>query len=258
MPPKKAAAAVSSTSRLYVVVVNNTVDSIYATEEAANAHAESIKRNSPAPVVTRVDAHELKGGSINLNAQLTNVVTEGKEDKAEAEAPKAKTKVTKKAKEDKEGEAEVPKAKAKASKKTKGDNDDAATTSTAKAKTLPENSKAKTIEATLPDNIKALLAGSGSALAGLAIVVTGVPPTIGRQNAERLVMSYGGKLAKSLSKNTSYVVVGRDAGLKKLEQISELGLATLDEDALIAMLEGGAVKRGAEDEEKPDVKKAKK
>jgi BRCT domain type II-containing protein len=258
MPPKKAAAAVSSTSKVHAVVVNNTVDSIFATEEAANAHADSIKRNSPAPVVTRVDAHELKGGSITLNTPLTKVVTESKEDKAEGEAPKAKSKATKKEKEEKEGEAEAPKAKTKATKKAKGENDEAGTTSTAKTKTLPENSKAKAIEATLPENIKALLAGSGSALAGLTIVVTGVPPKIGRQNAERLVMNYGGKLTKSLSKNTSYVVVGRDAGAKKLEQISELGLATLDEDALIAMLEGGAVKRGAEDEEKPDVKKAKK
>jgi BRCT domain type II-containing protein len=67
----------------------------------------------------------------------------------------------------------------------------------------------------LPDNVKALLAGSGSALKGKTVVVTGVPPTIGRKTAETLVQQYGGKLTKSLSKNTNYVVIGGDAGPKK-------------------------------------------
>ena len=67
----------------------------------------------------------------------------------------------------------------------------------------------------LPDNIKELLSGSGSVLSGYTVVVTGIPPTIGRKNAEKLVEAYGGKLTKSLSKNTGYVVVANDAGPKK-------------------------------------------
>ena len=84
-------------------------------------------------------------------------------------------------------------------------------------------------------------------------VVTGVPPTLQRKHAEQLVMNYGGKLVKSVSKNTSFVVLGNDAGPKKLEQIEELGIETLDEDAFVALLEtGGGVKRPADDNgEKP-------
>jgi len=76
-------------------------------------------------------------------------------------------------------------------------------------------------------------------------------------------MNYGGKLAKSISKNTTFVVVGNEAGPKKLEQISDLGLQTYDEDEFIELLEAGGsgTKRApAEDQdEKPaKAKKAKK
>jgi hypothetical protein len=78
---------------------------------------------------------------------------------------------------------------------------------------------------------------------------------LGRKSAEKLVTAYGGKLSKSLSKNTSYDMVGNDAGPKKLEQIDELGIETLNESGLIKMLErsgvgngdgGERMKRGAE------------
>jgi BRCT domain type II-containing protein len=85
--------------------------------------------------------------------------------------------------------------------------------------------------------------------------------SLGRKNAEKLVVNYGGKLTKSLSKNTSLVVVGNDAGPTKLEKIEELGIETLDENAFIALLEagGGGTKRAAHDEEeKPKAKKVKK
>jgi BRCT domain type II-containing protein len=87
------------------------------------------------------------------------------------------------------------------------------------------------------------------------------PSSLGRKNAEKLVTNYGGKLTKSLSKNTGLVVVGNDAGPTKLEKISELGLETVDEDAFVKLLEagGGGAKRAADDDEKPaKMKKAKK
>jgi BRCT domain type II-containing protein len=111
----------------------------------------------------------------------------------------------------------------------------------------------KSSDADLPENIKALLAGNGDILFGKSIVVTGVPPTLQRKNAEKLVQIYGGKLLKSVSKNTGFVVVGNDAGPKKLEQIEELGIETLDEDAFVALLEAGSggAKRAADDDGKP-------
>jgi NAD-dependent DNA ligase len=237
MPPKKAAAA----SSVYVVVLNGEVNSIYASEESAHAHLDSIKADSAASSA-RIEVHVLKGGSVTPHA--VKVVSKDSKDGKDAEA-----------------EAEAPKTKAKATKKSKGDDegDNAETTGTSKPnKTGAQNAKAKAIEDSLPGNVKALLDGSGSVLSGLAIVVTGVPPTLGRQNAERLVLNYGGKLAKSISKNTNYVVVGREAGPKKLEQILDLGIQTMSEDELIEMLEGGGgVKRGAEEPEEPAAKKVK-
>lgn len=87
-------------------------------------------------------------------------------------------------------------------------------------------------------------------------------PSLGRKNAEKLVVNFGGKLTKSLSKNTSLVVVGNDAGPTKLDKIEELGIKTIDEDGFIALLEAGSAsggtKRAADADEKPKAKKAKK
>ncbi|OCL02671.1 hypothetical protein AOQ84DRAFT_278013, partial [Glonium stellatum] len=74
---------------------------------------------------------------------------------------------------------------------------------------------------------------------GCNVVITGVPSSISRKDTESLVTKYGGKLTKSLSKNTSFVVVGKDAGPKKLEKIEELGVETLDEEAFVERV-GGA------------------
>lgn len=50
--------------------------------------------------------------------------------------------------------------------------------------------------------------------------------------------NHGGKLGKSITGKTNLVVLGNDAGPKKLEQISELKIVTIDEDALVRKLEG--------------------
>lgn len=108
-----------------------------------------------------------------------------------------------------------------------------------------------------------LLAGSGTALKGMNVVVTGVPPTLSRKQTEQLVENHGGHLTKSLSKNTGLVVVGNDAGPNKLEKIEELGLKTVNEDGLVAMLQKGGSgaaddeEKEEEEEEKPKAKKQK-
>jgi replication factor C subunit 1 len=60
---------------------------------------------------------------------------------------------------------------------------------------------------------------------------------LGRKTAEKLVETHGGKLGKSITGKTNYVVVGNDAGPKKLEQIEQHEVETLDENALIELLE---------------------
>ncbi|QYK50399.1 MAG: NAD-dependent DNA ligase LigA [Anaerolineales bacterium] len=67
--------------------------------------------------------------------------------------------------------------------------------------------------------------------AGLTFVVTGTLPTFSRKDAGDFIEARGGKLVGSVSKKTSYLVVGEDAG-SKLDKARELGVPTLDEDAL--------------------------
>ena len=68
-------------------------------------------------------------------------------------------------------------------------------------------------------------------LAGLTFVLTGTLPTMTREDAKALIEAKGGKVATSVSKKTSYVVAGADAG-SKLDRARELGVPLLDEDGL--------------------------
>jgi DNA ligase (NAD+) len=72
-------------------------------------------------------------------------------------------------------------------------------------------------------------------LAGLTFVITGTLPTLGRDAAKDLIEAAGAKVSGSVSKKTSYVLAGTDAGAK-LDKARELGVAVLDEAALRQML----------------------
>ncbi|MDQ2780392.1 MAG: NAD-dependent DNA ligase LigA [Pseudomonadota bacterium] len=72
-------------------------------------------------------------------------------------------------------------------------------------------------------------------LAGLTLVLTGTLPTLTRDEARALVEAAGGKVAGSVSKKTSYLVAGAEAG-SKLEKATTLGIPVLDEAALQALL----------------------
>lgn len=72
-------------------------------------------------------------------------------------------------------------------------------------------------------------------VAGKTFVLTGTLPTLGRSEATAKIKSAGGKVSGSVSKKTSYVVVGADAGTK-LAEAEALGVPRIDEAELLALL----------------------
>ena len=72
-------------------------------------------------------------------------------------------------------------------------------------------------------------------LAGKVFVLTGTLPTYSREAATGMIEDAGGKVTGSVSKKTDYVVVGTDPG-SKLEKARSLGVKTIDEDELAALL----------------------
>jgi DNA ligase (NAD+) len=82
------------------------------------------------------------------------------------------------------------------------------------------------------------LAPTEMPLAGLTVVLTGTLPTLGRDEAKDRLEALGAKVAGSVSKKTSYVVVGAEAG-SKLDKAHALGVPVLDEAGLMQLLQGG-------------------
>jgi DNA ligase (NAD+) len=81
--------------------------------------------------------------------------------------------------------------------------------------------------------------GSGAAgpLGGKTVVVTGTLLGFGRAAAEEAIRAAGGRTAGSVSRNTSYVVAGENAG-SKLQRAQELGVTVLDEEGFRRLLAG--------------------
>ena len=80
-------------------------------------------------------------------------------------------------------------------------------------------------------------AGPGP-LAGVTVVITGTLPTYSRDAAAAAVQERGGKVSGSVSKKTSFVVVGDSPG-SKYDKAVQLGIPILDEQGLVTLLEQG-------------------
>ena len=83
------------------------------------------------------------------------------------------------------------------------------------------------VQTTEPD----VRAGDGP-LNGLTVVITGTLPTLSRTDATALVERAGARVTSSVSKNTSFLVAGEDAG-SKLDKAKQLGVEVIDEAGLL-------------------------
>lgn len=80
-------------------------------------------------------------------------------------------------------------------------------------------------------------AATSSVFAGKTVVITGTLPTLSRNDAKKMVIAAGGKVTDSVSKATSLLVVGEDAG-SKFDKAKALGVTTVTESEFLEMLKG--------------------
>ena len=78
-------------------------------------------------------------------------------------------------------------------------------------------------------------------LAGMAVVVTGTLEALSRDAAIDAIKARGGASPSSVSKKTSYLVVGAEPGAAKLTKAEQLGVPVIDEHAFLRLLDTGAV-----------------
>ena len=69
------------------------------------------------------------------------------------------------------------------------------------------------------------VSGAENCLDGLTFVITGVLESLEREEAADIVKKYGGKVTTNVSRKTSYIIVGEEAGESKLATVCSVLLA---------------------------------
>lgn len=70
---------------------------------------------------------------------------------------------------------------------------------------------------------------------GMTFVLTGTLPTLKRSEASKIIEGFGGKTSSSVSKKTTYVLAGEEAG-SKLDKANSLGIAVINEEEFMGMI----------------------
>ena len=79
---------------------------------------------------------------------------------------------------------------------------------------------------------------ASNVLEGKSIVISGVFQHHSRDEYKALIERHGGKNVGSISGKTSFILAGENMGPSKLEKAEKLGVAIVDEDTFLKMIEG--------------------
>ncbi|CAD6991829.1 unnamed protein product [Ceratitis capitata] len=93
--------------------------------------------------------------------------------------------------------------------------------------------------------------GTPNCLAGLTFLITGVLESLERDEAASIIKELGGKMMTTVGKRLNYLIVGEEAGPKKLVQAEEFGVHVLSEDGLLDLIReksGDLPKKGVKEE----------
>ncbi len=96
------------------------------------------------------------------------------------------------------------------------------------------------IEAGVETAVSAPAESAAPIFEGVTFVLTGTLPTLTRDEAEAMIRTRGGKATGSVSKKTTVVLAGENAG-SKLTRAGELGIPVIDESSFLRMIETGEV-----------------
>ncbi|GAA5889227.1 hypothetical protein JCM6882_000680 [Rhodosporidiobolus microsporus] len=154
------------------------------------------------------------------------------EEEEEEEDVKPKKKAVKAAPAKGKEKEKVPVKKAAPAKKPKKEDDDGDKEEKPKPK-WPFN---KQRAGPAAPGSKEIPNGEPNCLAGLTFVFTGELSSLSREEGQDLAKRYGGRVTTAPSSKTSYVVLGSDAGPKKLEMIKKHAIKTLNEDGFLGLI----------------------
>ncbi|KAH8924192.1 DNA replication factor C, large subunit [Atractiella rhizophila] len=245
-----------ASSKKKTVVVSDDDDEEEPVKKKIRKSGDVAKKRSAA-AISDSDDDAPKKKSKGKGKNLDDFVVDDDESEEEKERPKTKRVASpkkrpapkKKVVPDSEEEPVKKKAPVKKHKvDTASEDDDAPPTKNARASTSAkapkEDGSAKPKPKWIPQaragpsnpGSKDIPEGQDGCLSGLTFVFTGEGESLSREEAIELAKRYGGRITGAPSSKTSYVVLGSDAGPKKLELIAKHKIPTIDEDGLLDLI----------------------